>query len=293
MTTRLLFVLLVFCCAIHIHSAAYQGRTRKGPFKLTTVERAVSIPAKTRAVLERATIIKDVEITILHRSYWSSYCYQGTGFDPNTGCFSGITPAPPSYQESNDWIARNQCSVGQDCEDCYGDASDACLRPMENPRIWVDSHQLRKLENNNHFARHTCNLSWKCGIHKTNFPTFVTRREDTWQAYTLHANGTEITLTDRDYWIMTDTVFKKTKPPQMEVEQIKLPCFINKPHTLEISCFDIEHGNFIDMSNGFACSGNSCYRMLDHIKFKTDISPVNLQPASIEDVHRLHRLHHQ
>lgn len=210
-----MFKLLLWCWAIQAVAAAYQGQYKKGPFILSLEETKVDTPSKTRATVERATIVEDAEITIMDRSYWKSYCYQGTAIDPNTGCLNDLVSAPPTYQEATEWIKRNKCQIGRDCVDCYGDASEICIRPMENARMWVDSHQLRRLENNNHFAHHTCNLSWRCGIHKATFPTFVEWRNEVWTAYTEHANGSEIILTDRDYWVMDDTVLRKTKPHRM------------------------------------------------------------------------------
>lgn len=274
--------------------AACYPSSRKGPYVLKENPPTVKPPSKTVIEIERATVTMDVELTMMQRSFWSSYCYQGTGFDPNTGCFSGLTQALPGYVEAQEWVKKQQCAIGWDCKDCYGDASDACLRPMEGVKKWVKGKELERIENNNHIARHTCNLSWRCSIHKSKFPTFLTNQKGIWKTYTEYENGTQIMLSNTDFWVMPDMVMKKTQEPEFKVERIPMACFQHRRDNMitdELSCYDDENGNFIEFRQSVKCIGKTCYRLLDKPAVNTVIG-VNLKSASLEDLHRVIQTEH-
>lgn len=295
MASRMVQILTV-TSSIMLNSAATFPHHATGPFTLQAVAATSTfhVPERVTQHIERATVELDAELAIMHRSYWSSYCYQGGALDPNTGCYHGLTVALPAFEEAADWIERQQCNVGLDCSDCYAAASDACDQPLAGPRKWVVSQELRRLENNNHFARHTCNLSWRCGIHTSVFPTFVTRRDGQWVAYTEHANGTEILLTDRLFWTLPDVVLKKTRSERVAVESIAVSCFQhgrenstttdNRP---TLNCFDAQTGHFIEFTSDWQCSGKACYRLPNATRGRPDRQNANLRAASLEDLRRV------
>lgn len=258
---------------------------KKGPYKLLQDEGPqFKTPSRRIMEVERATIIQDAEITIMYRALWKSYCYNGGSLDWNTGCFSGLTQYVPTDEETTEWISRNECSVGWDCTDCYGSDSDACNNPEQAMNKWVKGKEMHKLQNNNHFAMHTCNLSWRCGIHKADYPTLMTRRNNAWVAYTEFSNGTELIMDTRDYWTFGDFAMKKTQNHQSQVRLIKMPCFTNADNTT--ACFDAELGNFMDFTDDAVCLGKTCYliRERDSNMIEKENIVANLKAASIEDL---------
>lgn len=124
-------------CWIIITCSVVAGTDPRGPYTLQEHKPKFTAPAKIKVMLERARVIEDAEIAVMYRSYWKSYCYQGSSLDWNTGCFAGVTNALPTYQETGEWITLDKCRIGFDCEDCYGELSDACIKPMEGPTKWV------------------------------------------------------------------------------------------------------------------------------------------------------------
>lgn len=274
--------------------AACFPKNKKGPYTLKEHVPTFKPPSKTTIEIERVMVTRDAEITTMQRSYWSSYCYQGSSLDPNTGCKDGVTQVLPGYLETDKWISKQQCTVGPDCKDCYGSDSDACIRPEERVRKWVTKKEMERHENNNHFAFHTCNLSWRCSIQKSDFPTFMARRDGEWLMYTEYANGTELVLSGRDYWIMPDIVMRKTRNPEYTIEKISMSCFHHKHEdtaTKELSCYDEQFGNFIEFKNAVMCTGRFCYRLLDKPRSNTQ-DTVNLKAASLEDLHRAIQTEH-
>lgn len=266
------------------------GANKKGPFTFAKDNTIYSAPSKTTIMIERARIIKDVELTIMYRSYYKSYCYNGGALDPNTGCYNGINQYLPSYEESTAWIHEDKCYVGSDCKDCWGSESDACKNPEAASKHSVKGKELERYESNNHFAFHTCNLSWRCGIHKSTFPTFIKRHLNRWVEYTVHSNGTELQLDERDYWKFNDIVIRKTTSHEALVENVDMPCFWKHEHK-ELACYDEQFGNFVEFYQQTMCIGKYCYFTTQNniTRFgqekKSDLA--NLKAASIEDLKQI------
>lgn len=102
-----------------------------GPYELKEHQSGITVPSTLTVSLERVRVLIDVDLTLMHRSYWSSYCCQGTGIDWNTGRFAGITTTLPTFEMVD---GKNEYEIGFDCMDCYGSFSDGCLKPVEGPR---------------------------------------------------------------------------------------------------------------------------------------------------------------
>lgn len=92
-------------------------------------------------------------------------------------------------------------------------------------------------------------------------------RRGTWLTYTEYANGTELNLSGTNYWTMEDVVLRKTKEPETRIEKVELSCFQygrkNKNRGDDLSCYDKQFGNFINMKNKIECTGKYCYRLLN------------------------------
>lgn len=280
---------------IHLSEASLcSNAARKGPFEFQEETAKIITPARTTFTAQRIRVTQDVELAVLYRSYWKSYCYNGGALDGNTGCFNGVTQAVPSYEESKKWIEAGKCAVGPDCADCWGNDAKACLEIDAAAKHMINGKELTKTVNNNHFAFHTCNISWRCGLNKAKFPTFVTRRNDKWVAYTEYANGTELILDTRDYWVHEDYSLRKVSDHIAIEDQRELACFVQEQK--EVGCYDQELGNFVEFRKNWACQGRACY-LLD-ANFNFSLSNENakyaeLKAASMEDLKGVIATEHQ
>lgn len=95
------------------------------------------------------------------------------------------------------WSIRQQCEVGEELIDRWGSDSDDCFRDNEGRGQWVKGKELVKRQNNNHFAHHTCNKSWRCGISTSKMYSRLECQDDTdeCQVYILDAEGNPINVT--------------------------------------------------------------------------------------------------
>lgn len=263
--------------------------SKRGPFEFGRDSASYTTPSKILLEVERVRIVRDVELAVMYRSYWSSYCYNGGALDGNTGCYSGLTQALPSYEESLKWIKEARCYVGKDCTDCWGSDSDACLSPNGGAEKFpVSGKELTRRETNNHFMFHTCNISWRCGIHSAKFPTFITRRNGRWLAYTEQANGTELMMDGRDYWTFADMSIRKTNPHEAVVEKANVSCFW-KHNRKQLACYDEQFSNFVEFEQPWTCLGKYCYFTREKMEVAEEMKTqlANLRSASIEDLKQI------
>lgn len=287
----LLNLLIILVFMIFANEIQCRSNYRKGPYKLDQRRADIEAPSKTTLKLERAKIIKDATLAIIQRAYYKSYCYQGGPLDPNTSCFTGITQQLPGYEEATEWVTKNKCAVGPDCTDCWGRDSDACLRPADGAKHWVNEKTMTISSNNNHFAAHTCNINWKCSLHTVEFPTFISRKHNRWTYYTEFRDGTELNLDSKDFWTMEDVVLKKTVDPIMQINSINASCF--KSENKPISCFDNELGNFVEFKENWKCTGQTCYHLNDMQEEEiTSNKIVDLKAVSKEDLYRVIEMEH-
>lgn len=266
---------------------------RKGPYSFKPEPMQVNIPSRRNMTLERVRVVRDVRLAMMYRAFWSSYCYNGGPLDPNTGCVNGITKRNPTREEASDWISREKCEIGSDCTDCWGSDSKACLQPDMSPKEWVTGKELIRNENNNHFPFHTCNLSWRCGLHTASFPTFITMGSMDWEIYTEHSNGSKMNLNTRDMWDLGDTILVKTQEPEVRRDTFNASCFTNSQGGL--ACYDDTYSKFIEFQEDWTCQGQSCYRtgeIKTHRKHETQ-EIANLHAASIEDLRAIITKEHQ
>lgn len=260
------------------------GQRQKGPYVLEMKSGDPRAPSKKMTTITRARVEQDPELTIAHRSYWSSYCYNGGSMDGNTGCFHGVTQQLPDREEVQKWIEKDKCKVFKGCKDCWGSDSYLCSNPKLSTEIWVQNKELYKSESNKHFAFHTCNLSWRCGQYTSKFPSFLKREKNEWVTYTTYANGTILNLKDKDFWVLDDAVIYKKSKAKIVQDKVELPCFATREEPL--SCYDSDWGNFVEFRHDWVCLGKACY--LNPLEEKQDIQDgmeqANLKAASIEDL---------
>lgn len=115
----------------------------------------------------------------------------------------------------------------------------------------MKSKEVEKIFSNNHFAFHTCNLSWGCRMHTSTFPTFVKLEAEQWVTYTTYTNGTELTLSNVAFWKFVDMSMIKTKAPKIVTDTVQVACCTSE--TQEITCYDQTNGIFVE---------EVCYQMV-------------------------------
>lgn len=279
-------VIVVIIGARMANTLGCSATLKRGPFRLIQQDAKIKAPTRIIRKVERLVINANAEMAVMYRSYWKSYCYQGGSLDGNTGCFNGIHQDLPAYKETDLWIEKNQCAVGKDCVGCAGQESDHCLNMRDEVKKWVDEKELTKHENNNNFARHTCNVSWRCAIKKIKYPTFAYRLHNTWVLYTEMLNGTEMRLSAKDFWVFDDLVIRKIKEPEIRKEEKEVPCF--KKEDKNLACYDEEKGNFVEFKKGSACIKQVCYALLEGTETTTESEEMptlaDLKAASNEDL---------
>lgn len=266
---------------------------KKGPYTFKPEPMQVVPPSRKNLTLERAWVLQDVQLTMAYRAYWTSYCYNGGPLDPNTGCVDGITQNNPALEEILRWTEKGECLVGNDCTDCWGSDARACLQPNLANKHWMTNKELTRSSNNNHFPFHTCNLSWRCGMHTAFFPTFVTMGPHGWILYTEHSNGTQINLDNRELWDLGDSILIKTKDATMRIEKLVASCFNNVEGGL--ACYDELYGHFIEFKEAWSCQKQFCYRTTEMESHKINAAQdiANLHAASIEDLKTIVAGEHQ
>lgn len=255
---------------------------KKGPFQLEKTVLDSSFPEKVVMTATRHTVTTDVRLTIFYRSFWTSYCYNGGALDPNTGCENKHTQNIPTQSEAMKWIDKGECAVGSDCKNCWGSDAQICLNPAMTEKKWYHKKELSKDSNNNHFPFHTCNLSWRCGMIESSYPTFLENENDNWIPYTEYANGTRMRLDYTGKWEETDKLILKTGEFKIEKVEVGLSCFYQTGKTT--NCYDKEQGNFIEIKKNKACQGRSCYSITPSNDIRKRREIVNLRSASIEDL---------
>lgn len=282
-----LVVLLILGSRIIYGQSTCSTTIKQGPYVFQQPILNMSIPTRQSLMFTRISIVEDAELAIMYRSYWASYCYMGGSIDPNTGCYRGITQDLPSYLETEEWIQKGKCLIGKDCTDCWGSDAEACILPDKNKTTWVNNKELKKLENNNHFLFHTCNLSWRCGLHIAKFPTFLTRNNNSWKAYTAFANGTEFYLDTTSYWVLDDMILKTVKIHQTVYSSVEVQCFLDD--NFETACYDSETGIFFELVDNYYCFQKTCYLLANtHKKYNFKQNHIDeitqLKSAGLSDV---------
>lgn len=141
----------------------------QGPFRISDPVRNFPTVIDIFTTSKRIFIQGEAKLFTGYRSAWTSYCYNGGSMDGNTGCTSTLEHFPPNKEELVTWITTGKCRVGPDCKDCWGSDSTVCLNYDLSVNV-PNGKKLVKASNNNHFAYHTCNRSWRCGALESSIP---------------------------------------------------------------------------------------------------------------------------
>lgn len=163
-------LILILAITYMVCSEHCSDDQNQGPFRLKEPERNFPEVDHQEVVVSRYRIVGKAEIIVGYRSNWISYCYNGGALDSNTGCLNTIKPAPPTEGELITWVKTRRCKIGRECKDAWGsDANECCLVDELVKEVPLGT-EIEKRSNNNHFAYHTCNRSWRCGASISNLP---------------------------------------------------------------------------------------------------------------------------
>lgn len=80
----------LLACGNVVRAMTCNKEVGRGPFELEQEKLEIGTAMKKVLRLQRISVEKNVELAIGHRSFWSSFCYNGGSLDPNTGCYNGI-----------------------------------------------------------------------------------------------------------------------------------------------------------------------------------------------------------
>nr|WRK24056.1 gp46 [Bombyx mori nucleopolyhedrovirus] len=249
------------------------AQMKTGPYKIKNLD--ITPP--------KETLQKDVEITIVetdynenviigYKGYYQAYAYNGGSLDPNTRVEESMKTLTVGKEDLLMWGIRQQCEVGEELIDRWGSDSEECFRDNEGRGQWVKGKELVKRQNNNHFAYHTCNKSWRCGVSTSKMYSRLECHDDTdeCQVYILDAEGNPINVTV-DTALHRDGVSMILKQKStFTTRQVKAACLLIKDDKNNPESVTREHclidNDIYDLSkNTWNCKFNRCIkRKVEH-----------------------------
>lgn len=226
----------------------------------------------------KETLQKDVDIEIVetdmeenviigYKGYYQSYAYNGGSLDPNTGIFEYVKKLNVTKEDLLMWNIRQQCEVGEELIDQWGSDSDDCFKNKEGRGVWVSGKELVKRQNNNHFAYHTCNRSWRCGISTAKMYTRLECNDvtDECKVIILDSNGNGINVTENEVFHRDGVSMILKKNPTFSRRVEKVACLLIKDNKSDPSSIMREHclvdNDIFDLSKTiWYCKFNQCIK---------------------------------
>ncbi|APP91608.1 glycoprotein [Sinu virus] len=242
---------------------------KQGPFKIRNMD---VHPPTNRLINELITIGEtnyEEGILIGYKGYYQSYSYQGGPLDPNTGDIESTKHFNLSRETLLEWYKREKCEVGFDIVDAWGSDSDACLTGFEGKGNWVVHKEIVKTKNNNHFAHHTCNRSWRCGFSTSKIFTRLTCKDnpgssDTCNIEMLDENGSAVNMSTEETIHKGGSSMLLLKAPTYNFRQVEASCIhVSSDSECVHEC--VIEGDVVKIVNGdWNCIFNKCYRGLEN-----------------------------
>ncbi|AKN80958.1 GP64 [Lonomia obliqua multiple nucleopolyhedrovirus] len=271
-----IFTLITFAATI-VSAAEYCNvQMKRGPYKIKNLK--INAPKET---LQKDVVVTIAEtdyeenIIIGYKGYYQAYSYNGGSLDPNTRIEETIKTLDVSKEDLLVWLYRQQCEVGVELIDRWGSDSDECLRNTDGRGVWVKTKELVKRQNNNHFAYHTCNRSWRCGFSTAKMYTKLVCDDDTdnCDIYTLDADGKVINITI-DAALHKDGVSMVLKDkPKYKFRDETVACLLIKDNVKDPNDVTREHclidNDIFDLTdNKWYCNFNKCIKRKSEHKAK-------------------------
>nr|UDY81362.1 MAG: glycoprotein [Varroa orthomyxovirus-1] len=306
---------------IRVATASFCSDTmNQGPFMVKTAFPPPMNITRIKAKIQKTFLDYEQSMMITgYRQVWKSYCYQGGPLDGNTGCYNGMKMYKPDMFELAKWFIKGKCETGPEVVDAWGSDSTICL-DYKPTGSWWDHKELTKRENNNHFAHHTCNLSWRCGMKSANVwidleaididPGANRGLDAIYTRYLRVANGSIVKIPEKvkEFYFCEGPYchFIKNVPPIITVEEDwdcleELKAGPNYVYNQELWC---QQGDkYFSISNKTSvCMDNTCVKLKDthshtnyvNLNAHNVSSIINQQSASLDDLLKVNReLHFQ
>nr|WGJ63874.1 glycoprotein [Bourbon virus] len=274
----LLVILVVIAANPADQAELCNKQQQQGPFTFVDYQESPLNVSRLQIKVTKTTVQdRGKNFIIGYRAYWRSYCYNGGSLDGNTGCYNSLNPKPPTKDELKAWGQEEVCYTGPEVQDAWSGDSSICFVDwkMDNKHR---AKELEKRSNNNHFAHHTCNLSWRCGVTNTHLEVRLVASGTQPQAVIVMPNGTTraVSMVAETFW--TDGEFSYLYSPKVfgtRAETKFIPCFKEHVktrldqggsdyliHDLTTEKFHCKDGdNFFEFpSSGFICLPDACYK---------------------------------
>nr|AFS51902.1 DekiORF24 [Dendrolimus kikuchii nucleopolyhedrovirus] len=268
---------------------------KTGPYKIKNLD--IAPPKET---LEKDVVITIVEtdyaenVIIGYKGYYQAYAYNGGSLDPNTRIEETTKTLPVSKEDLMMWLYRQQCEVGVELIDRWGSDSDECFHGTDGRGVWVKSKELVKRQNNNHFARHTCNRSWRCGYSTAKLYTRLTCDDDTDECRVdiLDAEGLPFNVSTETVLHRDGVSMVLKDKPKYTSRDVKAACLLIRDDRSSPSSVTREHclidNDIFDLSkNAWDCKFNRCIkRKVEHVvkqrpdKWRHDAAPKYAEGAT-------------
>ncbi|ANF29674.1 GP64 [Catopsilia pomona nucleopolyhedrovirus] len=249
------------------------AQMKTGPYKIKNLE--ITPPKETLEKNVTITIVEtdyDENVIIGYKSFYQAYAYNGGSIDPNTRVEETLKTLEISKEDLLMWDIRQQCEVGDELIDRWGSDSDDCFRDNVGRGHWVKGKEIVRRQNNNHFAYHTCNKSWRCGISTAKMFTKLECSDETDECkiHILDADGQLLNVS-------TDTVLHTNgvsmilkKKSTFSTREIQAACLLIKDDKHDAFSVTREHclidNDIFDVSKStWDCKFNRCIkRKIEH-----------------------------
>jgi hypothetical protein len=241
---------------------------KTGPYKIKNLDIA---PPKETLQKDVIIVIAETEyeenVLIGYKGYYQAYAYNGGSLDSNTRVEETMKTMEVSKEDLMMWVLRQQCEVGGELIDRWGSDSDDCFRNLDGRGVWVKSKELVKRQNNNHFAHHTCNRSWRCGFSKSKLFTKLTCDDDTDECtvHTLDSEGYVLNVSVDKAFHKDGVSMVLTSKPTAKIREERVACLLIKDDKDHSDIIVREHclieGDIYDLAkNSWECKFNKCIK---------------------------------
>nr|AAW47929.1 envelope glycoprotein [Antheraea pernyi nucleopolyhedrovirus] len=209
----------------------------------------------------------DENVIIGYKGYYQAYAYNGGPLDPNTRVEEKLETVPVDKKDLLTWSARQECEVGEELIDRWGSDSDDCFRDNVGRGVWVPGKELRKRQNNNHFAHHTCNKSWRCGVSTAKMYTRLECDDETDECtvHILDIDGKTINVTEKEVMHRDGVSMILKERSKSTRRSEKVACLQIKDDKSDPNSITREHclidNDIFDLSKSiWYCKFNRCFR---------------------------------
>ncbi|AED98372.1 glycoprotein [Jos virus] len=261
-----MYLLVLLVSSAH---CACDFESPSGPFRLETFKPPdVEVSQVTHKVARFMPGADKEKLIIGYRALWRSYCYNGGSLDQNTGCYTSLTPVPPSRSELEEWASRGECQYGPRCTDCWGSDSRVCLTKIDPTGSWTSRRELVRRETNYKFAYHMCNQDWRCGLDVSDAFFDLEWDLNGVVVDTKLPNGSVVRhrAGSTAFWSSGQFSYLATGPSTLTKETVEINCFydcskcgVHNQHRGDLFCQD--GPRFFKVEKSKFCFENVCYDM--------------------------------